>query len=317
MHAAYVQALTDAAAAPVWLLLGELLSGYGTAYAEAKRARSAVDFDDLELFARDLLAGDAAIQARYAERFARIMVDEFQDTNALQLELLDLLGTERAFYVGDAQQSIYRFRHASVELFAKLGDDLAAAGKAEQLATNFRTRKPVLDAVNQAFGQMERFVPLVAGREHGPDTGARVELLLTDCEGWDAIDLGALPSGKPDRCAEARLVAQRVRDLVDAGDCMARRRLCPAAREHRHGDLRARAGGPGVRHAGLGRTRLLGAPAGARPDQLPRGAGQSARRGGAARRPGVADRGRRLRRPRAARPRRRAPRGHALGCGAG
>jgi ATP-dependent helicase/nuclease subunit A len=220
-HTAYLQGLTDAAAAPVWRLLGQLLEGYATAYAEAKRARSAVDFDDLELFARDLLAGDAAIRARYADRFARIMVDEFQDTNPLQLELLNLLGNERAFYVGDAQQSIYRFRHASVELFAQLGDELAAAGQSEQLATNFRTRGPVLDAVNHAFGAMERFVPLVAGRERVQTSGPLVELLLTDCEGWDEIDLGALPSGRPDRCAEARLVAQRVRDLVDTGECRA------------------------------------------------------------------------------------------------
>ncbi len=220
-HGAYVQGLTDAAAAPVWGLLGELLTGYAAAYAQAKRARSAVDFDDLELFVRDLFVRDGAIRARYAERFARIMVDEFQDTNPLQLELLDLLGTGRAFYVGDVQQSIYRFRHASVELFAALGDTLAMAGQAEQLATNFRTRKPVLDAVNQAFGQMERFVPLVAGRDDTASAEPLVELLLTDCEGWDSVDLGVLPSGKPDRCAEARLVAQRVRDLVDAGECKA------------------------------------------------------------------------------------------------
>jgi len=220
-HTAYLQGLTDAAAVPVWRLLGELLEGYAAAYADAKRSRSAVDFDDLELFARELLAGDAALRARYADRFARIMVDEFQDTNPLQLELLDLLGSDRAFYVGDAQQSIYRFRHASVELFAQLGDELARAGQAEQLATNFRTRAPVLDAVNQAFGAMERFVPLVAGREHAAATEPLVELLLTDCEGWDDVDLGALPSGRADRCAEARLVAQRVRDLVDAGQCRA------------------------------------------------------------------------------------------------
>ena len=220
VHTAYLQALTDVEAVPAWRLLGDLLAGFADAYAEAKRARSAVDFDDLELFARDLLAGDAAIQARYAGRFARIMVDEFQDTNPLQLELLDLLGSDHAFYVGDAQQSIYRFRHASVELFARLGDELATAGQAEQLATNFRTRAAVLEAVNQAFGAMERFVPLVAGREE-PAAGALVELLLTDCEGWDDIDLGALPAGRADRCAEARLVAQRVRELVDAGQCRA------------------------------------------------------------------------------------------------
>jgi ATP-dependent helicase/nuclease subunit A len=220
-HCAYLQALVDAEAVPVWLLLDELLQRYATSYADGKRARSAVDFDDLELFTRDLLAGDDAIRTRYAERFARIMVDEFQDTNPLQLELLNLLGTNRAFYVGDAQQSIYRFRHASVELFAALGDELAAAGQAEQLATNFRTREPVLDAINAAFGGMERFVPLVAGRED-PDSGeSLVELLLTDADGWDDIDLGVLPAGKADRCAEARLVAQRVRDLVGAGECAA------------------------------------------------------------------------------------------------
>jgi ATP-dependent helicase/nuclease subunit A len=220
-HCAYLQALVDAEAVPVWLLLDELLRRYATTYAEGKRARSAVDFDDLELFARDLLDGDDAIRARYAERFARIMVDEFQDTNPLQLQLLDLLGTERAFYVGDAQQSIYRFRHASVELFAGLGDELDAAGQAEQLATNFRTRKPVLDAINAAFGDMERFVPLVAGRGDAGSEEALVELLLTDADGWDAVDLGVLPAGKADRCAEARLVAQRVRDLIDAGECAA------------------------------------------------------------------------------------------------
>jgi ATP-dependent helicase/nuclease subunit A len=218
-HAGYLQGLADAAAVAVWRLLAELLERYATAYAEAKRARSQVDFDDLELLARDLLASDAGLRARYADRFARIMVDEFQDTNPLQLELLGLLGGQRTFYVGDAQQSIYRFRHASVELFARLSDELAAAGQAEQLATNFRTRAPILAAINQAFGDMERFVPLVAGREDGPVAPPLVELLLTDCEAWEEADLGALPSGKADRCAEARLVARRVRELVDSGEC--------------------------------------------------------------------------------------------------
>ena len=132
----------------------------------------------------------------------------------------DLLGTERTFYVGDAQQSIYRFRHASVELFAQLADELDAAGQAEQLATNFRTRGPILEAINAAFG--ERTVRPARRRPRGAGAGGPlVELLLTDSEGWDDVELGALPAGKADRCAEARLVAQRVRELVDAGECAA------------------------------------------------------------------------------------------------
>ena len=68
---------------------------------------------------------------------------------------------------------------------------------------------------------MDRFVPLVAGRVEPDAGGPLVELLLTDSEGWDDVELGALPAGKADRCAEARLVAQRVRELVDARECAA------------------------------------------------------------------------------------------------
>jgi ATP-dependent exoDNAse (exonuclease V) beta subunit len=72
-------------------LLQELLTTFGEAYADAKDAESAVDFEDLQLRARDLLRDDPTIRARERDRFRSIMVDEFQDTNRLQTELLDLL----------------------------------------------------------------------------------------------------------------------------------------------------------------------------------------------------------------------------------
>ena len=89
------------------MLLDALLDRFGGAYAEAKAARAGVDFEDLELRVRDLLAGDAALRARWAERFALIMVDEFQDTNRLQLELLEAL--ERG-------QPVRRRRRVAVDL---------------------------------------------------------------------------------------------------------------------------------------------------------------------------------------------------------
>ena len=118
--------------------LGELLTAYAAAFADAKTAqRPALDFDDLQLLARDLLRDDAALRAAYADRFARIMVDEFQDTNPLQLELVDLLAPDGAFVVGDEQQSIYGFRHADVEVFrgrrAALGERGATATLADEL----------------------------------------------------------------------------------------------------------------------------------------------------------------------------------------
>jgi hypothetical protein len=101
--------------------LDALLDAYGHAYAAAKRARSGLDFDDLELLARDLLRGSPAALRATRERFARVMVDEFQDSAPRQVELFDLVAggdEERGiFLVGDELQSIYGFRHADVEVF--------------------------------------------------------------------------------------------------------------------------------------------------------------------------------------------------------
>ena len=77
------------------ILVGELLELFGGHYAARKRARSGLDFEDLELGARDLLAADDGLRARYAERFSHILVDEFQDTNPLQNELLGQLGARQ------------------------------------------------------------------------------------------------------------------------------------------------------------------------------------------------------------------------------
>src|SRR5439155_307326 len=72
-------------------LLQELLAGFAAAYQEGKDRESALDFEDLQLRARDLLRDDKAIREREQLRFRSIMVDEFQDTNRLQCELIDLL----------------------------------------------------------------------------------------------------------------------------------------------------------------------------------------------------------------------------------
>src|ERR1019366_5907514 len=107
----------NAEAAAACALLDELLGGFSCAYEELKRERSAVDFDDLELFARDLLERHETVRAAWAERFELLMVDEFQDTNPRQLAILRALERGNLFTVGDEFQSIYGFRHADVSLF--------------------------------------------------------------------------------------------------------------------------------------------------------------------------------------------------------
>ena len=126
--AAAVKACADARAFGAVALLDELLAAYGNAYAELKRRRSAVDFDDLELLARDLLADHAGLRNQWAGRFELVMVDEFQDTNPRQLAILRALERGNLFTVGDELQSIYAFRDADVSLFRARRAELAARG---------------------------------------------------------------------------------------------------------------------------------------------------------------------------------------------
>jgi ATP-dependent exoDNAse (exonuclease V) beta subunit len=205
-----------AAAVPLRDVLDELLAAYGTEYAAAKRAASGLDFEDLELGARQLLASDDALRERYAERFATIMVDELQDTNAVQLGLIESIAHDNLFTVGDAQQSIYGFRHADVELFSARGRRLEQTGARLTLATNFRSRPEILRVIDHGFEHElgDEFIRLLPGRgDDAEDAGPRAELLLVD-KGAD-WELEGMAS--PWRLAEARALAGRVGELVDGG----------------------------------------------------------------------------------------------------
>ena len=227
---AYRRACADHHARPVVALLDDLLERFGAAYAEAKARRAGVDFDDLQLGVRDLFA-DEATRRRWAERFALIMVDEFQDTNRLQLDVLEALERDNLFAVGDELQSIYRFRHADVTIFRERGAALGG-GRTRRLTASFRAPAELLDVLNGAFAPVfdGGFAPLRAGdrppagadlRLFDPDPpqgGPPVELLVTDRRGWEDVDPG-LAALEPSaaRRAEARLVAHRLRAELDAG----------------------------------------------------------------------------------------------------
>jgi ATP-dependent helicase/nuclease subunit A len=192
-------------------LLQELLSEFARSYSQAKGRESALDFEDLQLLARDLLQGHEEIREQERWRFRSIMVDEFQDTNRLQCELVDLLAGEELFFVGDEFQSIYSFRHADVEVFR---ERRAQARDVLPLTRNYRARPEVLSVINHLFSADfgEEFQPLEAGgRFAEPGFGPPVELLVTDKASYT-------DTGVPWRRAEAQHIARRVRGLVDAGE---------------------------------------------------------------------------------------------------
>ena len=166
------------------------------------------------------------MREQYRERFAHVMVDEFQDTNRLQSSILELLSNDNLFTVGDANQSIYLFRNADVDVFREAQREAAAAGREARITHNFRSRRELLDVLNPAFEQAlpaEDFEPLREGAEHGAaPVSPSVELLVVDRDGWgDAFPDGseATPFGLPGqapawRMAEARLLAHRIAELA-------------------------------------------------------------------------------------------------------
>jgi ATP-dependent exoDNAse (exonuclease V) beta subunit len=209
---------------PLYERLRTLHAAFRDRYAELKAARSVLDFADLELEALALLEGDPAVRAAHHARYRHVMVDEFQDTNPLQVRLLDaLMGDEGSlFTVGDALQAIYRFRHADVRLFEELRADRERAGLARGLAQNFRSGRELVAAINVAWAE-ELFAGAAAPlRPRDPDEPAPeeppVELLITVKGGWDEASLGELVARSTAwRLAEARLLAHRVRELLDGG----------------------------------------------------------------------------------------------------
>ena len=220
--------------------LRDLLAAYGIRYEGLKRERSGVDFDDLELRCARLLEENRDLREGYASRFTQVMVDEFQDTNRLQNSLLAQLDRDNLFRVGDERQSIYRFRHADVAVFREHHEAARAAGRAERITVNFRSRGEVLEAVDSLFHSIwgEAFEPLREGpaaREGEPRIGPCVELLVSDRSPSRWKELVGVEDEEDDedtaealfgetmrgvtawRAAEARLLARRIEQLTRGG----------------------------------------------------------------------------------------------------
>lgn len=181
-----------------------------------RRAVGMFAFDDLEQLAVEAVRVPEVRTALRA-RWTLVLVDEFQDTNARQFELLDAIGADRLFMVGDEWQSIYRFRGADVDVFRARRRD--PANTVLPMRENFRSSAPVLDVVNRIFAHESLFgdgyEPVLPGTDaQRRAVGPAVELLVTPDDGTDVTGDDAGPRGRP---REARRVAERIADLIESG----------------------------------------------------------------------------------------------------
>jgi len=206
----------------VVLALCNLTIRFENAYAEAKRDKNLVDYDDLEHFALLALSREEIAQ-EYRDKFRWIAVDEYQDSNRVQEAILaQITRGDNLFFVGDVKQSIYRFRQAEPGLFLeKLANFSGKVGGRIDLAENFRSSEAVLAAVNEVFEAVmteragdidyDERVRLVCGTNQ---PAGSAELHLIRKERAESEDEEDLLEDAADLAVEARLIATRIHEII-------------------------------------------------------------------------------------------------------
>ena len=156
--------------APLLPLLRNLRQKFAVKYPDDRKADGVATFEDLLVWARDVLRDKAEARAHFQGRYSHILIDEFQDTDPLQAEIAfylaakpdaDVAGREwhtirlqpgKLFIVGDAKQSIYRFRRADIGVTQLVKDSKQMEPLG--LSENRRSQGPVLEWVNAVFGRL-------------------------------------------------------------------------------------------------------------------------------------------------------------------
>ncbi len=165
-------------------------------YQKRMEASNALDFDDIIMQTVFLLRSDEEVRKYYAGKFRYICVDEYQDTNPAQFALCSLFACEwrNIMVVGDDDQSIYRFRGATIENILSF-DTTYPDARVIKLEQNYRSTKTILDAANAVIGKNEGRRPKTLWTENG--SGKKI--VLEECE---------------DEAGEARKISDLILKLV-------------------------------------------------------------------------------------------------------
>lgn len=220
--------------------LFSLVCDLESAFSEKKRCRGVLDFSDLEHLTARLLVEENGVPTelanRWSARYTEVMVDEFQDVNAVQNAIFAALSYcgSKLFAVGDVKQSIYRFRLADPAIFLEKYRNFRSYDHSEDgeprkvlLSQNFRSRPQILEACNYLFrsimsipfGEMEyteeeALRPRDSGFP-GREEDYALELDLLDCSSAGEDEDGG---SKPSKALlEARFAADKIRMLLDEG----------------------------------------------------------------------------------------------------
>ncbi len=216
---------------PAACALSELVLGFSKKYAEKKAEKNLLEFSDIEHLCLKLLLEHEEVRKELQEKYDEILMDEYQDTNALQESIFHAVSRgDNFFMVGDMKQCIYQFRNSDPTIFKEKCDTYLPISGAENrkitLSANFRSRIEVLDSVNAVFSRMmsEEVGDLVYDEEHWLNLGNTTYQQKNEC-GYqsECYVLESRPSDSEDEESldkvelEARFIAGKIRALKDSG----------------------------------------------------------------------------------------------------
>lgn len=231
--------------------LTDLTIRFAEEFDRAKRSKNLIDFNDMEQFALQILTREvegefepSQVAESYQQKFAEVMIDEYQDSNLVQEAILTSVsgvsqGRYNIFMVGDVKQSIYRFRLSRPELFMEKFNTYSQGESEKQridLHKNFRSRREVLHSTNFVFEQImisefggiqyDDKAALYVGAQYEEKEGNETELLLVEADGYKAEERIEL---------EAEAVAARIKQLV--GNHVVFDKKTGEYRKARYGDI--------------------------------------------------------------------------------
>nr|MBA3655703.1 UvrD-helicase domain-containing protein [Actinomycetota bacterium] len=200
--------------------------------ADQRKRAGRLEFHDLLVRARDLVRDNAEVRAALARRYSHLLIDEFQDTDPLQIELANAIAGDvpgKLFYVGDGKQSIYRFRRADIELFQEVRDAITEAN-VRTLSDNYRSVPGIVTWVNQVFTDLltePEYQPLGATRTAVKRSAAPV--VLVGHEWPKGVNIAAIRDVEADEIADAigRLQTEHALALKDIAILMPTRTSLP------------------------------------------------------------------------------------------
>lgn len=203
-----------------------VLADVARCYALAKQERNALEFDDLLRKVHELLTVPeyGAVQRELAGSTRLLLVDEFQDTDPLQVAIVQAFcgphwNQEGLFVVGDFKQSVYRFRGAEPRVSRELRQSLPPRSRLS-LTTNFRSQGAILDFVNALFCDAfeEVYEPLRPSRPQQTPLPAVEFIWAPSADDDDDVIPAQLRGAQRARFREARYIARRLRELIDCGE---------------------------------------------------------------------------------------------------